>query len=234
MQTNWGALRSSHWTIISPRRYCMRQSAHVHFSFAPVGFLLAIRSPSLSVSQCKTSLPARQGSSTRFPCVLQKIRVTSRYVDQIARLGFRSRPSLLQGQARQAGVSPASFGGLEPNGNAMAFLFARTIVWCLFTYGVTLIITGSSLFKPLRSFVFERWRGSLLCRLVSCPMCVGFHVAWIASVGGLSLVGLGAFGSWAEGGGWHRALRAWADGCAGAAWCFAVHVVLAKLGAEDL
>jgi len=65
-------------------------------------------------------------------------------------------------------------------------------------------------------------------------MCVGWWVAMFASVGGLSLLAPEAFDTWAEGAGWHRALRAWADGCCGAAWCFACHVVLARLGAEDL
>lgn len=50
------------------------------------------------------------------------------------------------------------------------------ILWCLATIGATIIVTQSTIFKPVRShFKPESKWGQLL----SCPLCLGFHMGWI-------------------------------------------------------
>jgi hypothetical protein len=87
------------------------------------------------------------------------------------------------------------------------------IPWLLVTYGITLVITGSKIARPVRN-VFPA--------LLACPMCTGW---WVGL--GLSLLGLGVVdGPW------------WAvhfeNAFASSGACWTMHVVLAKLGAEEL
>jgi hypothetical protein len=92
-------------------------------------------------------------------------------------------------------------------------------VWFLTVYGVTLVVTESKLFAPVRAAAAARvpW----LATLLSCPMCLGF---WCGA--GLSL------GGWSPSAAivpaWPRLVRALADGAAaaGAAWALAALVSL--------
>jgi len=102
---------------------------------------------------------------------------------------------------------------------------AFLMTWSLALYGAVLIVTGSRIAEPLRR------RGKALSPLLGyflgCPMCMGFWVAAALSLLGLSLVircddALSPF------------VRVVLDGCAGSATCWSTHVVLARLGAEDL
>lgn len=107
-------------------------------------------------------------------------------------------------------------------------------VWVLVTYGLTLILTGSKLFAPARALLTRSCstRFPWVCTFVSCPLCVGTWVGMGASLCGFSLVaGISpAVPLFAQ----HAALRILADGWAAGGACFACHVVLARMGAEDL
>jgi hypothetical protein len=99
---------------------------------------------------------------------------------------------------------------------------APMVLWLFLTYGVTLIVTGSRVAEPLRRLVL---RIPKFGYMIGCPMCFGW---WVGL--GLSLLGLGiAHGS---------PLPAWlvpiADAFCSSAWCWVMHVVLAKIGAEEL
>jgi hypothetical protein len=92
-------------------------------------------------------------------------------------------------------------------------------VWFLTVYGVTLVVTESKLFAPVRAAAAARvaWLGTLL----ACPMCFGFWCGAALSLGGWSP-------SAAVVPAWPRLLRALADGAAaaGAAWALAALVGL--------
>lgn len=96
------------------------------------------------------------------------------------------------------------------------------IAWLLFTYGLTLVVTGSRVTAPLRRlFSFS----SVTAFWVSCPMCVGWWVGTVASLAGFSLLRVPV---------WPIVVNAVANGFCSAGWCWIVHVSLAKLGAEEL
>lgn len=82
-------------------------------------------------------------------------------------------------------------------------------------YGVTLVITGSRIFAPVRTRVFRDWH------FVRCPMCVGW---WVGLAVGLAGYGAAAWGSW----------PAVAQAFAGSGFCWVTHVVLVRLGSERL
>ena len=88
--------------------------------------------------------------------------------------------------------------------------------WVLIVYGVTLVITGSRIMAPLRRLSCKYLGG-----LLACSMCVGWWAGLGANLLGLPLTGLG----------WRHAL---ADAFAGSTCCWAAHVVLRRLGAEEL
>jgi hypothetical protein len=94
--------------------------------------------------------------------------------------------------------------------------------WALVVYGATLAVTGSVLAEPLRMWLARRWR--LAGKLVSCPMCFGWWVGlgWYFAAPTLSPIQ----------GVWYVAAPANAFAALTVCWVF--HVVLAKLGAEDL
>lgn len=96
------------------------------------------------------------------------------------------------------------------------------VAWLLMTYGVTLVITGSRIMAPLRRLI---GRNEWMRHFIECPMCIG----WWAAVG-ISCLGVGPSHCVP----WHPGLRVIADGFCGSAWCWMVHVALAKLGAEQL
>lgn len=100
------------------------------------------------------------------------------------------------------------------------------VVFLALTYAIVLIVTGSKLFQPIRRGI--GLRSETLGYLVRCPMCFGLWTGLLLSLvlgGGPSLF-LPSLT--------HSAARAAADGAIGAAVCWAIHVVLAALGAEDL
>ena len=98
-------------------------------------------------------------------------------------------------------------------------------IWLLLVYGITLILTGSRITEPVRRFVSKKIPGS--CYFVQCPMCVGW---WIGL--GLALLEprIGPLTMF----GWPRWGQALGEACMASAACWVVHVVLAKLGAEEL
>ena len=91
---------------------------------------------------------------------------------------------------------------------------AELIAWALPVLGVVLIVTCSTLFRPVREFFQRggraaRWFGEL----ITCPMCFGF---WAGAT-------LGALG-WTLTGWWLL------DGWAASFTCWLSHVGLCKLG----
>lgn len=98
---------------------------------------------------------------------------------------------------------------------------ANPLVWALCCYGVTLIITGSHLLSGARRAISEQSRA--LGKLVTCPMCTGFWVGALLALVPYSVVATGS-----------HVLDVVLSGAASSAVCFIAHVVLARLGAEDL
>lgn len=93
------------------------------------------------------------------------------------------------------------------------------LAWALVTYGITLVITGSKVAAPLRRlFSFSE----TLSHFLTCPMCVGF---WVGVA--LTAFGLGPLSG-------SLPVAAILNGFASSALCWSAHVVLARLGAEDL
>lgn len=91
------------------------------------------------------------------------------------------------------------------------------IFWLFLTYGITLIITGSSIFRPIR----QRDPSGLL----RCPMCTG----WWVGLGVSFAFHLGPAVLMPS-----RFMEALANAFCAAAWCWAVHVVLVRLGSDKL
>ena len=96
------------------------------------------------------------------------------------------------------------------------------ILWLFLTYGITLVITGSKIFR-----IFREWDAT---GLLKCPMCTGW---WVGLA--LSLYSLGP----ASGQVWHTEmpqilLTMLANAFSASAWCWIVHVVLVRLGADKL
>ena len=96
------------------------------------------------------------------------------------------------------------------------------VAWILVVYGITLIVTGSWLFRPVRR-LFEPY--PYLHKLVTCPMCFSFWVGialGILGVGPCQLLPLFLIG------------KILADGFAASAICWIIHVILVRLGSEEL
>lgn len=110
------------------------------------------------------------------------------------------------------------------------------LLWALAAAGVTIIVTQSSLFLPLRTFL-KRWEYP--GKLIKCPMCFGFWTGVLLSLVGLSLVRIStavagvsvpaALGPWTLAPTWPWWLAAWVDGAASSALCWITHVVLSFL-----
>lgn len=109
------------------------------------------------------------------------------------------------------------------------------ILWALAAAGVTIIVTQSSLFLPLRTYL-KRWEYP--GKLIKCPMCFGFWAGVLLSLLGLSLVRVStaladfsltiALGPWKIGD-WPWWVVAWVDGAASSAFCWITHVILSFL-----
>jgi hypothetical protein len=95
--------------------------------------------------------------------------------------------------------------------------------WALVVYGVTLAITGSRIAKPFRDWL--TCRSSEAGLFVGCPMCVGFWVGFGSSFVLPEICPV-------HGASWY--VEALGNGFASLALCWILHVVLTKLGAEDL
>ena len=52
--------------------------------------------------------------------------------------------------------------------------FYTLLVWSLLCYSISIIVTGATVFEPLRKKVGEK--NDFLGQLLSCPMCFGFWV----------------------------------------------------------
>ena len=104
----------------------------------------------------------------------------------------------------------------------MPTLAVALVAWTLIVYGITLIVTGSHLFKPVRRRT-EPY--PYLYKLFSCPMCFSF---WVGIAFGIRGIGPGQFLplSLIE--------RILSDGCAASAACWIIHVLLVRLGSEKL
>lgn len=104
------------------------------------------------------------------------------------------------------------------------------IVWALFCYGLTLVVTSSKLTLNLRDWVTDR--SAFLGFGLNCPMCVGFWSGALAYVLGLRI--LAAPHLAAHGLDLQHVIGTIISGFASSALCWIAHVVLARLGAEDL
>jgi len=106
---------------------------------------------------------------------------------------------------------------------------AHFLTWTFVVYGLTLILTGSKLFAPVRTYLTRACstRFPWACSFVHCPLCVGTWIGMLASLSGFSLVRPEALA-------WPRVLVVLADGWAAGAICFLIHVVGVRLGSEEL
>ena len=96
-------------------------------------------------------------------------------------------------------------------------------LWAAVVYGATLAVTGSVLLQPFRRWLARHWIWA--GKLVSCPMCFG---AWVGGASWLVLPELCPV----QGHAWYVAVPS--NGFAGCAVCWTLHVLLARLGAEEL
>jgi fatty-acid desaturase len=57
--------------------------------------------------------------------------------------------------------------------------------WCVAAYGCASIISWSAIFEELREWV--KTKSSWFHKLMTCPLCLGFHLGWVMSLtlGGL-------------------------------------------------
>ena len=94
------------------------------------------------------------------------------------------------------------------------------LIFLLASYGVTNIVTGGKIFKPLRELVkpvpgFGYW--------ICCEMCFGFAVG----------VGWCALELWPDLGlAWWR--QWFAAGAVSSGWCWMVRAILHRLGEDDI
>lgn len=100
------------------------------------------------------------------------------------------------------------------------------LAWLLVAWGFVVIVTTSRIFRPVRELADAYTPG--LGVLLHCPLCFGFWAGVGLSLAGLTSPSSSVCPSW-----W-LPFRAWADGCAAAGACWIVHVVLVRLGANDL
>ncbi len=59
------------------------------------------------------------------------------------------------------------------------------LFWVLSAYGCMCIISWSAIFEDLREWV--KTKSSWFYKLMTCPLCLGFHIGWVMSLalGGL-------------------------------------------------
>lgn len=101
--------------------------------------------------------------------------------------------------------------------------------WLFLTFGITLIITGSKITRPVRMMDPTG--------LLKCPMCTGWWIGLLLSI----LFNIGIFpamNSYAPNVG--EAIRlpipwgAFGNAFSASGWCWVIHVVLTRLGADKL
>jgi len=101
------------------------------------------------------------------------------------------------------------------------------IQFLLATYGLTLIVTQSKIFRPIRD-ALDRSNLKTFSAWIHCPMCFGF---W----SGIGLSRLWPAVPMADLPGWESlALNILAAGWASSAFCWIVRVVLHRLGEDEL
>ena len=95
-------------------------------------------------------------------------------------------------------------------------------VWAMVVYGLTLILTTSSLFAGARRHLLRIH--PMLGALARCPMCLGF---WVGAAGALMpslrVVDTGFL-----------PCDLILSGAASSGWCWMVHVVMTRMGQNDL
>jgi len=103
------------------------------------------------------------------------------------------------------------------------------LIFLLASYGVTNIIAGSKIFEGLRKWLaaLPGRRGNYLGYWAKCYMCMGFTVGILLYFAGL--------------GDWYPSITRWqypakliAIGSISSGFCWAVRVVLARLGEDKL
>lgn len=104
------------------------------------------------------------------------------------------------------------------------------IVWTLFCYGLTLVVTSSKLTLGFRDWVADR--SAFLGFGLNCPMCVGFWSGALAYILGLRIAAAPHFTIYRLD--LQHVIGTIVSGFASSALCWIAHVVLARLGAEDL
>jgi hypothetical protein len=59
------------------------------------------------------------------------------------------------------------------------------LFWVVSAFGVACIISWSAIFEGLREWV--KTKSSWFYKLLTCPLCLGFHIGWVMSLalGGL-------------------------------------------------
>jgi hypothetical protein len=113
------------------------------------------------------------------------------------------------------------------------------LLWMFVVYGIADVVAKARIGAPLRRRFPIRakdWpvadgQAVTFAHLIRCPKCLGW---WIA--GALTLLHLGPAEALPAVGGEVTTLlvRAGLNAFAGSAWCWMLHVVLCKLGAEEL
>lgn len=120
----------------------------------------------------------------------------------------------------------------------------RLLTWALVVYGISFIITGAKIFRPVRRLlgpvdasrpdVIDAHRRvevknpvrRFFADLIYCPVCTGFWVGLCLSLGGLRIVeGIALL---------PRFSGAVLNGAAASAVCWILHVVLVRVGALEL
>ena len=96
----------------------------------------------------------------------------------------------------------------------------------LASYGLTLIVTQSRIFRPLRAKV-ERVPG--IGYWIKCPMCFGFWAGFFWSGSLWPMIAMPLLGRTEA-----LALNTLAAGCVSSGFCWMVRVVLHKLGEDEL
>jgi len=101
------------------------------------------------------------------------------------------------------------------------------ILWCLLTYGITLIVTSSKIFRFLRE--------SDPTGLLRCPMCTAWWVGLVMSLQAHLGPGFDLIGRHAMLLGFSEPLAiALANAFCASGWCWFVHVLLVSLGSDKL
>lgn len=93
--------------------------------------------------------------------------------------------------------------------------------WLLVSFGATLVVTRSTIFKPVREHTPTAWLRTLL----TCPMCFGW---WVGFALGWIHFGPAACLPWPL---WAQTL---ANGFASSGWCWILHVMLVHFGEDKL